>query len=251
MRKAIFCMHTGAVGSGVLLDVLKRSLDEHSWCFADDACASMHGTYDRHQATEPGVQQRFQKFSNSMHGLIETNDAFIKNFSQQAAIKFGKDMRLIHLVRDPMSVCSQLLDVGSYPDDGTNRHIPAGRHIRKQDHWTPFQKNLWEWADCQIASVLLTQQIGANSTIVLPMHRWSEALPSVMKWVQDDVSISIPIWPPEDEASPSAQDDVESYTWFNGLPEPEKRMVVMALKALLKVEALPAVPSFAVSAVSS
>jgi hypothetical protein len=245
MRKAIFCMHTGMAQADALLAAFRSVLSTDDWCFADDELGSMHGVQGNYALVEAGVNKRFQRFSNSVNGIVETNDAFIKNFNQAATIKFGKHLQLIHLVRDPLAVASALAAQGSYPDKVNPRHLLTGRYIGFKDDWSPFQKNLWEWVDCNIAAVFLSQEINRANVFVLPQHKmWHGKIEECLRWVQADLQFGLDKAMFQTRWQHTDQDDVESFTWYNGLTPSEQRITALLFKELMSLGALEFPPAF-------
>lgn len=243
MRKAIFFMHAGMCDEYALWKMF-GGLDQERWVIVD-IWSDMYGVYDDHAKAEPGINKLYQKFSNSISGLIDVGGAFIKNFSQQAAIKFKSDLRLVHLVRDPLETATLWMRDNSYPDhDDDNAHIRVGRHIKRDMEWTPFQQCLWEWVDCHITAMLLTEQVGVGNVFMLPHHTMNlETMQGFLDWVDDSAKLAGIVGNPQ-RVDVAQQDRVESFTWFNGLPEREQRMVKMLFKKLMAAQALSYPPEF-------
>lgn len=244
MRKAVFCMHTGVGQEAALLSAFRTSLNEE-WCLIDDDLESMHGTQDNYALIDAGVEKRFQRFSNSAKGIIEVNDAFIKNFNQQATVKFRKNLQLIHLVQDPMTAASTLTALGTCPDRTNTKHLRNGRHIEFKEEWSPFQRNLWEWVDCNIVAVFLSQEIGRANVFVLPDHSmWHGKIDECLKWVQDDLVFGLDRAQFQTTLAYTDQEGIESFTWYNSLKPSEQRMTNMLFKELMAINALESPPDF-------
>jgi hypothetical protein len=249
MRKAIFFMHSGACFSSVVRTYLQQFLGDDDWYFSThEEGPNRYAIRDNNFKAEPRVDFMYQQFSNSIKGTIETQDAFIKNYSQQMAIRFKEELKLVHFVCDPISVASSLDGLEAYGGPVLAREIEEGSHIKRDPEWTTFQHCLWEWADCHIKAMLMTQQIGPDNVFMLPYHKLTDGgLQSLVEWIEgvprpEGTEYKIHAEFPVFTANP--QQRVDSFTWFNGLRDMEKRMVVMLFKHLMKNKLLAEAPEF-------
>jgi hypothetical protein len=102
---------------------------------------------------------------------LETNHQFLKNFAEPAVAYFGDRIRVIHLVRDPISVASSFYSIGSIPGvsrlgmaylldprrpDNVLAMGDAFEPGREFEH--PLYRCLWYWYETEARVIRLRQQ---------------------------------------------------------------------------------------------
>lgn len=260
MRSVIFLLSTGADGGDWLNGFFQDFLPQRGWRTVHrvwNPC-KLDGARENYEAVKPGLDSIKMHFSAVAEGLIETSSTFIKDFSQLAFVAFSDALRVIHLVRDPMQVARIYTanQEGPMVEKRVEFHIVEGSHIKFRSEWTLFQKNLWEWIELQIRSVLFAQQVRDTHVFRMPFTGFADdkLLVSLLSWIvgkevdgTDVASAASALksrYASHSDPVISDQQTLESFSFLNSITASEKRLVVMMFRELMRLKMLVSPPAF-------
>jgi|GEM_PF-3407280 len=171
------CLSTGRSGTTYLARALAATYGDTAHVFHEDIDdpQSKPRRYLHYRGPDDLAQLRSDPDIATHLARIErlaATDAYIDVGHPAMAIvplviaTFPKRVRLVHLVREPVSVAASYTTMGQYDPNqadtvGLNPWLPDPTvtrcaHPVPPDTWaamTPFEKNLWRWGEYQLAAV--------------------------------------------------------------------------------------------------
>jgi hypothetical protein len=132
-KQVVFCLTSARAGTTYMSSLIDNNVDDITSKHEPQPdlfgrCIDWlnRGELDKLRSAFLWKKRRIDRSSGSVY--IETNHAFLKSFAE-VAMEFYPDMKLVHIMRDPLKVA---LSEANRQADGDRFHLPL-RHYRDAD----------------------------------------------------------------------------------------------------------------------